>query len=108
MAGLNKAVAICLQNVRLWSPQLTTLRFRYHAEKIARGRLLRRFGYENPVLQSGMLPRIKDAEPLPMPKYRPKDAWSEKRALLDKMTTLTYWVMKDFTLPEYYTTYHLG
>lgn len=81
MAGLNRAIAVCVQNVRLWSPQLTTLRFRYHAEKVARGRLLRRYGYENPVLQSGLLPRTKDAEPLPMPKYRPRDVWNEKRAL---------------------------
>lgn len=81
MAALNNAVAVCLQNARLWTPQLTALRFRYHADKVARGRLLRRYGYDDPVLQRGMLPRIKDAEPLPMPKYRPKDVWTEKRAL---------------------------
>ncbi|KAI4458581.1 protease family s9bc dipeptidyl-peptidase iv-related [Holotrichia oblita] len=39
--------------------------YRYHSEKVARG----------------SLPRLRGAGRLPMPIYRPKDSWSEKRAL---------------------------
>ncbi|KAJ8927643.1 hypothetical protein NQ314_019867 [Rhamnusium bicolor] len=64
-----------------WTPQVTAIRYRYHAEKVARGPLIRRYGYEEKVLQRGPLPRIEDAKKLPMPTYKPKDSWSEKRAL---------------------------
>ncbi|KAJ3665345.1 hypothetical protein Zmor_000843 [Zophobas morio] len=66
---------------KVWLPEILQVRFRYHADKVARGPLLRRYGYEERILQSGTLPRVKGAERLSMPMYRPKDAWSEKRAL---------------------------
>lgn len=71
----------CVKAIPSWVPQIVTKRYRYYAEKIAKGPLLRRFGYKDPLLQRGPLPRIEDADKLPMPTYRPKDRWSEKRAL---------------------------
>ncbi|KZC05887.1 39S ribosomal protein L51, mitochondrial [Dufourea novaeangliae] len=56
------------------------VRFRYYADKVAQGRIKRRYGYHDSVARTGLLPRNSD-EKLPMPIYRPKDAWTEKRAL---------------------------
>lgn len=67
--------------VRTWIPQVTPVRFRYHADKIAKP-LLRRYGYESPIDQKGLLPHTGgDERIIPYPIYRPKDAWNEKRAL---------------------------
>ncbi|CAK9800353.1 39S ribosomal protein L51, mitochondrial [Anthophora quadrimaculata] len=63
-----------------WLPQVTAVRFRYHASKLAKGVLLRRFGYEDPINMKGLLPRNSDRR-LPMPLYKPQNAWSTKRAL---------------------------
>lgn len=71
----------CLNNINTWTPQIVAVRFRYHADKVKRGPLIRRYGYEERILQGGLLPRSKDAKPLPIPEYKPKNAWSEKRAL---------------------------
>jgi len=65
----------------IWSPQLTTVRFRYHADKVARGPLLRRYGYRDPIRPQGLLPHRTDGRPLPMPTYRPKNPYAEKRAV---------------------------
>ncbi|EEZ98314.1 large ribosomal subunit protein mL51 [Tribolium castaneum] len=62
-------------------PEALQVRFRYHADKVARGPLLRRYGYEEKILQRGTLPRLKGADRLCKPLYTPKDAWTEKRAL---------------------------
>lgn len=70
-----------LTKIQVFTPQVTALRFRYHADKVARGPLVRRHGYTDGYSLKGPLPRGKQEEPLPMPSYRPKDAWSEKRAL---------------------------
>lgn len=64
-----------------WTPQVIPVRFRYHVDKIAKGPLIRRYGYEDPINMRGFLPRIDNAKRLPMPIYRPADAWSEKKAL---------------------------
>ncbi|KAJ9594348.1 hypothetical protein L9F63_014224 [Diploptera punctata] len=58
-------------------PHLISVRNRYHAEKIAKGPLQRRFGYKDRILQEGLLPRLENAKPLPKPVYRPKNSWSE-------------------------------
>lgn len=63
-----------------FSAQVQSVRFRYHADKIAKGKLMRRYGFKEKMLERGMLPHV-DGERLPMPVYRPKDVWTEKRAL---------------------------
>ena len=64
-----------------FNPIVTSVRFRYHADKVARGPAQRRYGYEEKLFREGTLPRLRDAKPLSMPEYKPKNAWNEKRAL---------------------------
>lgn len=66
-----------------WSPQVQPVRFRYHAEKIANGPLLRRYGYKERTLQRGMLPHhLGNNRKVPMPEYRPKNPYALKRQVL--------------------------
>ncbi|XP_066245743.1 large ribosomal subunit protein mL51 [Euwallacea similis] len=81
MSVLRNIAKSLINIVNVWTPQMTSVRFRYHAEKIAKGPLLRRYGYEDPIRRRGLLPRDKDAGSLSMPTYKPVDRWSEKRAL---------------------------
>ncbi|XP_015182832.1 PREDICTED: 39S ribosomal protein L51, mitochondrial [Polistes dominula] len=67
--------------IRAWTPQVNTVRYRYHADKIAKGPLVRRRGYESPVHVRGLLPHTGGLNRLPLPIYRPKNVWTEKRAL---------------------------
>lgn len=81
MSRISTIVQTSINFLSNWTPRLTTVRHRYHAEKIAKGPLVRRHGYEEKIIQGGLLPRIKGAPKLPMPEYRPKDVWVEKKAL---------------------------
>ncbi len=68
MSWLQNVIGNAVKSV--WSPQLTTVRFRYHADKVAKGPLLRRYGYRDPIKFEGVLPHRTDGRPLPMPTYR--------------------------------------
>ncbi|XP_055702501.1 39S ribosomal protein L51, mitochondrial [Phlebotomus papatasi] len=63
-------------------PQIQAVRYRYHADKLAKGRLLRRYGYKDPIIQGGLLPRYDCGRKLPMPEYRPKNPYALKRAVM--------------------------
>nr|CAG4646721.1 EOG090X0JAK [Macrothrix elegans] len=64
------------------NPIKTSLRFRYHAEKVSASPVRRRYGYEERIFQKGLLPReIYPDKPLPTPDYKPHNSWNAKRAL---------------------------
>lgn len=82
MALVNASLKSCLSKLSVFIPEKTTVRFRYHAEKVARGPLVARYGYKEKILQSGLLPRDKNFERVrSIPVYKPKDSWNPKRAL---------------------------
>ncbi|XP_022668625.1 39S ribosomal protein L51, mitochondrial-like [Varroa jacobsoni] len=56
---------------------------KYETESVRGNRKLRRFGYETKIAEIGFLPRLQDSpEPINTLKaYKPKNAWTEKRAL---------------------------
>nr|CAG4644468.1 EOG090X0JAK [Lepidurus arcticus] len=49
--------------------------------QVANGPVLRRYGYKEKLFQGGTLPRIPSGRKLPLPEYKPGNAWSERRAL---------------------------
>lgn len=65
------------------SPLKQFVRFRYWKDQQGAKPLYeRRYGYVGKILQTGPLPRKEGAKKLkPLPLYRPKNAWTEKRAL---------------------------
>ena len=81
MSWVANRISSCLQFTKNFDPQKVAVRYRYHADKGMKGNLYRRYGYEDKILQSGTLPRLRDAGKLSVPEYRPKDRWNEKRAL---------------------------
>lgn len=82
MAAVGNAVKYSITKLSSWSPQTIFIRHRYYAEKVARGPVIRRYGYEENILQKGFLPRDPKATRVkPMPLYVPKDSWVDRRAL---------------------------
>jgi large subunit ribosomal protein L51 len=66
-------------SLKAWLPQMTTVRFRYYANK---KRLVRGHGYYESIDQKGLLAHTDNKVPIKqMPTYRPTDSWSEKKAL---------------------------
>lgn len=66
--------------IKAWIPQVTTYRHRYFADK---KRLVRRYGWKDPLDPFGLLPRTESQDKViaELPIYKPKDSWSERRAL---------------------------
>lgn len=82
MALTNFSLRNVLYRGSLFTPEKIIVRYRYHADKVARGPLIQRYGYRERIIQSGLLPRDKDFKKIvAMPLYKPKDVWSNKRAL---------------------------
>nr|CAI5833494.1 unnamed protein product [Callosobruchus analis] len=77
----NNVAKTIMYGIKPFTSLKSFVRFRYHADKIARGPLIRRRGYDEKILQKGLLPRDPKATALSMPIYKPGDAWSEKKAL---------------------------
>lgn len=67
--------------INTWTPQVISVRYRYHADKLARGPFVRRYNYKNPIDMRGLLARDSDKRVLQLPLFRPKDNWNEKKAL---------------------------
>ena len=66
--------------MRSWIPQVTTVRYRYHADKIKNGPIIKRYGYKEKIDQTGLLSRKSDKRVIQIPFYRPANPWAEKRA----------------------------
>lgn len=65
--------------LKTWVPQVTTVRFRYYADK---KRLVRRYGFKETIDQRGLLAHTGGEKVVrQMPIYRPTDPWTTKKAM---------------------------
>lgn len=55
---------------KVFNPSLTFVRTRYYADQIAKGPLLRRYGYKDDIIQKGLLPRLNNGQKMPIPTYK--------------------------------------
>ncbi|XP_044582457.1 39S ribosomal protein L51, mitochondrial [Cotesia glomerata] len=83
MSWLSKRI---LSSMTPWLPQASQASqartfYMYHADKRAKGPLVRRYGYRDPLNARGLLPRNSEDRLREIPVYRPKDHWNQKRAL---------------------------
>lgn len=53
-----------------YKPQIQAVRFRYHADKVAAGPAIKRYGYSERILQRGLIPHVDNGHKLPMPVYK--------------------------------------
>lgn len=58
-----------LRQIVTKTPQIQTVRFRYHAEMRANP-YIRRYGYKDKLARSGLLPHISNSFKIPMPDYK--------------------------------------
>ena len=54
---------------KIFNPNLIITRSRYYESKIAKGPLIKRYGYKDDIVQRGLLPRLDNGRKLPMPTY---------------------------------------
>ncbi|CAL4184204.1 unnamed protein product [Meganyctiphanes norvegica] len=66
---------------KTWTPLVTSVRHRYHADRRKNGPLVRNHAERVEIQTTGMLPHLVHGKRLPIPLYKPKNAWSERRAL---------------------------
>lgn len=76
MSWMQKSIA----TLRTWTPSLVPVRNRWHADKV---QTVKRYGYKEIIDCRGALVHVgNNGRPVSqLPTYRPKDAWSEKKAL---------------------------
>ncbi|KAL7638356.1 UNVERIFIED_CONTAM: hypothetical protein RMT77_010926 [Armadillidium vulgare] len=75
-----------LSTEQVWTPIITTVRYRYHKDKIAQGPL-HRLGYKDKILTEGLLPRHKDFEKIKVyfqKDFVPNPEWTPKQALFGR------------------------
>lgn len=51
------------------TPQVTSVRYRYHAERRA-APIIKRYGYDDKVAREGVLPHKDNGRKIPMPEYK--------------------------------------
>jgi len=74
--------AVTSYQSKTWTPLVTSVRHRYHADRRKDGPLVRNYVEKRVEIQtSGMLPHVAHGKRLPVPLYKPKNVWSERRAL---------------------------